>query len=333
MHTGITPGAADGMSNFYDCGGPETTGCAGPLNHGCHCESLIASQSNWDLAKALIADEFGGSAYAVPQGSTEVSGWQYMDRLWYLTRDLAISGYSVTGQFPDGMTNGCTATDWFSTYRFIDDDDGDLSNGTPHADLIFAAFDLHATACGTASDPSNQAGGCPAPIAAPTLGAVCGTAPVELTWTPSAGATGYRVLRNTLGCGFGFTPLDEVGGSRDFFEDSEVAPGVNYYYAVQPVGANPSCYGSASNCVEITPAECTEPALAAPANVVLDGSVDNRIGVSWDAVAGAGVDDVGVDQVEVGGACTPRTYTLRVLGLSSAWSTIEISVARTVWRP
>lgn len=288
LHTGITPGAADGKSNFYNCGGPETTGCAGPLDHGCHCESLIASQSNWDLAKALIQRTFGGDPYADPQGSTEVSGWQYMDRLWYLTRDLAISGYSVTGPFPDGMTNGCTATDWFSTYRFIDDDDGDLSNGTPHADLIFEAFDLHGTACGTATDPANQATGCPPPLPAPTLGAACGTAPVQLTWSPTAGATRYRVLRNTLGCGFGFTPVAEVGGSRDYFEDAEVAPGVAYYYSVQPVGANASCYGFASNCVAITPDECAAPALPAPAGVTLDASVDNRIDVSWSAVAGAG---------------------------------------------
>ena len=287
LHTGITPGAADGNSNFYNCGGPETTGCAGPLDHGCHCESLIASQSNWDLAKALIQQTFGGDPYADPQGPVEVSGWQYMDRLWYLTRDLAISGYSVTGTFPAGTTNGCTVTDWFSTYRFIDDDDGDLSNGTPHADRIFEAFDLHATACGAAGDPSNQAGGCGAPLPAPTLGAACGSAPVQLEWSGVPGATRFRVLRNTLGCGFGFTPLAEVGGSRDYFEDAEVAPGVAYYYSVQPVGASASCYGLASNCVAITPSECSAPGLPAPAGVSLDNSVDNQIGVSWNAVAGA----------------------------------------------
>ncbi|HET9228549.1 MAG TPA: hypothetical protein VFR31_17865, partial [Thermoanaerobaculia bacterium] len=80
-------GAADGLSNYYNCGPPEDNGCAGPLNHGCHCESQIASQANWDLAKQLVAAEFGGDVYADPPGPAEVSGWQYMDRLWYLTRD------------------------------------------------------------------------------------------------------------------------------------------------------------------------------------------------------------------------------------------------------
>lgn len=281
-------GVADGLSNFYACGGPETTGCAGPLNHGCHCESSIPSQANWDLAKQLIAAEFGGDVYASPQGPAEVSGWQYMDRLWYLTRDLAVSGYSVTGPFPEGTTNGCTATDWFSTYRFIDDDNGNLADGTPHADILFSAFDLHGIACGTPSEPSNQGAGCPAPIAASTTSTCGGNAPVQLTWTPSSGATEYRVLRNTLGCGFGFTPVASVGGSRTFFEDDEVAPGVTYYYSVQPVGQNPSCYGQVSNCVTVTPAACSASSLPAPSSVALANAGPNSIQVSWTAAPGAG---------------------------------------------
>jgi hypothetical protein len=281
-------GAADGRSNFYDCGGPETTGCAGPLNHGCHCESSIPAQANWDLAKQLIATEFGGDVYADPPGPAETSGWQYMDRLWYLTRDLAVSGYSVTGPAPEGMTNGCTVTDWYSTYRFVDDDNGNLADGTPHADILFSAFDLHAIACGAPSDATNQGSGCPAPIAASTASTCGADAPVQLTWTPSAGATQYRVLRNTLGCGFGFTPVGTVGGSRTYFEDGEVAPDVTYYYSVQPVGQNASCYGQASNCVTVTTAACGASAVPAPAQVTLANAGANAIQVGWTAAPGAG---------------------------------------------
>jgi hypothetical protein len=217
----------------------------------------------------------------------EVSGWQTMDRLWYLSRDLAISGYSVTGPFPEGTTNGCSATDWFSAYRFVDDDDGDLGNGTPHADLIFSAFDLHATACGAAGDASNQSTGCPAPVAAPTLSAVCSTAPVQLTWTASAGAARYRVLRNTLGCEFGFTPLATVSAGRTYFEDAEVAPGVTYYYSVQPVSSNPSCYGFASSCLAVATTACSAPGLSPPGGVAAAATADNEVTVSWNPVAGA----------------------------------------------
>lgn len=281
-------GVADGRSNFYNCGPPEDDGCAGPLNHGCHCESQIASQANWDLAKQLISSEFGGDVYSQPAGPTEVSGWQYMDRLWYLTRDIAVSGYSATGPFPEGTTNGCTVTDWYSSYRFIDDDNGNLADGTPHADILFSAFDLHGIACGAAADPTNQGSGCPAPIAASTVGTCGSNAPVQLTWTPSAGTTQYRVLRNTLGCGFGFTPIGTAGGSRTYFEDSQVAPDVTYYYSIQPVGQNASCYGQVSNCVTVTPSACGASAVPAPAAVTLSNAGANAIQVGWTAAPGAG---------------------------------------------
>ncbi|HEX2251780.1 MAG TPA: Ig-like domain-containing protein [Thermoanaerobaculia bacterium] len=298
-------GVADGFSNFYACGGPETTGCAGPLNHGCHCESLIASQSNWDLARLLIADEFGGDVYSVPPGPAEVSGWQYLDRLWYLTRDLAVSGYSVVGDpatdpATSVVTNGCGATDWYSTYRLIDDDNGNLADGTPHADLLFAAFDLHGIACGTAAEAANQATGCPAPLPSPQLAACGGSAPVHLDWGgTAAGAGEVRVLRNTIGCDFGFTPLGVVAGDQGFFIDEEVAPGVPYYYSVQPVGANPSCYGQASNCLAVTPQACAATALPAPGGVTATATAANQVEVSWAGVAGAGSYKV----VRVEGGC------------------------------
>jgi hypothetical protein len=280
--------ATNGQSNFYNCGGPEGgTSCAGALNHGCHCESQIGSQANWDLAKKLIAFEFGGDIYRAPQGPTEVSGWQYMDRLWYLTRDLAVSSYSVTGPAPTGTTNGCGINNWFSTYRFIDDDNGDLADGTPHAGIIFQAFDLHAIACGTANDPSNQPTGCPAPAAAPTLSACDTKSPVQLNWTSSAGASEYRVLRNTLGCGFGFTPIGTVAGGRTYYEDADVAPGVPYYYSVQPIGATESCYGQASNCIAVTPSSCTASPLTPPTGLALTKPGNNQVNVAWNTVIGA----------------------------------------------
>jgi hypothetical protein len=281
--------ATNGQSNFYNCGGPEApSGCAGALDHGCHCESMIGSQANWDLAKKLIAFEFGGDIYSAPQGPTEVSGWQYMDRLWYLTRDLAVSSYSATGPAPTGTTNGCGVNNWFATYRFIDDDNGDLADGTPHAGIIFQAFDLHAIACGTASDPSNQPTGCPAPVAAPTLSACDTKSPVQLNWTSSPGASEYRVLRNTLGCGFGFTPIGTVGGGRTYYEDAEVAPGVPYYYSVEPIGATDSCYGQASNCIALPPSSCAASTVTPPTGLALTKPANNQVNVAWNAVIGAG---------------------------------------------
>lgn len=303
MIQGSPAGVADGRSNFYNCGGPETgTGCAGPLNHGCHCESAIPAQANWDLTKAFIGQVFGGDIYAVPQGPDEVSGWQYMDRLWYLTRDLASSAYSVTGFAPEGTTSGCSAVNWFATYRFIDDDDGHLANGTPHADLIFDAFDLHAIACGEAGDASNQPTSCPPPPPAPLLSSCGSETPIQLEWSASAGTTRYRVLRNTLGCEFGFTPIATLGGDQRYYEDAEVAPGIPYYYSVQPVGVSDSCYGQTSNCVTVTPSTCEAVALDPPTGVTASNPADNEVLVEWEPVAGAGGYKILRRQGDCGGA-------------------------------
>ena len=277
-------GVADGQSNYWNCGPPETTGCAGPLNHGCHCESLIASQANWDFAKRLIKSRFGGDVYGL-QGPKEISGWQVMDRLWYLTRDIAISAYSVTG---DGQTNGCAIDNWYATYRFIDDNDGNLANGTPHSDVMFSAFDLHGIACGAAGDAANQSIGCGAPLPAPTL-SVCDTkTPVVLKWTAVAGATQYRILRNTIGANFGYKPIALVPASQLSFADTDVAPGVAYFYTVQPVGENASCYGQVSNSISVTPDACTTSSIAAPGGLTLSTPSANAVKVSWNAVGGAG---------------------------------------------
>ena len=110
---------------------------------------------------------------------------------------------------------------------------------------------------------------------------------MQLQWSASPGAEQYRVLRNTLGCGFGFTPVGTVDGAQRYFEDSAVAPGIPYYYSVQPVGPSSSCYGQASNCVVVTPSACGASPLAAPTGLNLSTPADNQVAVSWNAVAGA----------------------------------------------
>jgi hypothetical protein len=247
-----------------------------------------------------------------------------MDRLWYLTRDIAISAYSVTG---DGQTNGCGIDNWYATYRFIDDDDGNLANGTPHSDVMFTAFDLHGIACGASGDAANQASGCGAPLPAPTL-SVCDTkTPVVLKWTAVPGATQYRILRNTIGANFGYKPIAVVPSSQLSFSDTDVAPGVAYFYTVQPVGENASCYGQASNSVAVTPDACTSSSIAAPSGVTLSTPSANAVSVSWNAVSGAGSYLVSRKDAscDTAGAYTPVAF---VTG-GTSWTDTNVQGTRT----
>src|SRR6185369_8005363 len=45
-------------------------------------------------------------------------------------------------------SNGCGVGTWWKTMRAVDDDDGNLANGTPHGGALFAAFN-HGIACAT----------------------------------------------------------------------------------------------------------------------------------------------------------------------------------------
>ena len=67
---------ADGQSNTYDCGVPNATSCSGPLNHECHCESLIPPRTTGIWPESLIKTEFAGTPTAIPRARRSL-GWQY----------------------------------------------------------------------------------------------------------------------------------------------------------------------------------------------------------------------------------------------------------------
>jgi hypothetical protein len=115
------------------------TGYQGPLGYEGHCESIIASSANWDLAELLIA-RFGTTA-----------GWAAMDSIWYESLTPSKSAYRlVSGGKCNtaAVVDGCGATNWYTVYLSVDDDDGNLANGTPNGCRIWDAFSAHGIACG-----------------------------------------------------------------------------------------------------------------------------------------------------------------------------------------
>ena len=118
----------------------------GPMGYQGHCESYIASTANWDLAQSLVA-----------QYGTE-QGWAKMDELWYGIVTPMGSAYRVESGGkcnPNATVNGCGSNNWYTLLLGVDDDDGDLSNGTPNGCRIWDAFDAHGIACGSRPDCSN----------------------------------------------------------------------------------------------------------------------------------------------------------------------------------
>jgi hypothetical protein len=215
-------------------------GGSGPCGKEVHCEGYLAAETLWDLAVRDLP----------ASGLTPITAWNLADKLWYKSR-LGSGGNAYNCSLPS--SDGCSVTSWFQKIRAVDDDDGDLSNGTPHAAAIFAAFDRHKIACGAVSDTSNQnSTTCPA-LDTPTLTAVpnstSGT--TSLTWTPVPGAVGYRVLRNDAGCQAAFTRLTVTSATT--LIDGALPNGLPIYYSVQAMNTNATCDGGLSNCQAVTP--------------------------------------------------------------------------------
>src|SRR5882724_910521 len=249
-HAANTPAT---VSNFTQvrCG----TG-SGPCGKEVHCESYVPSEAIWDFANRDLPGAGTGPA------------WTTLDRLWYLSRNTATSAFTCNHASTPFTSNGCGAGSWWKTMRAADDDDGNLSNGTPHSAALFAAFNRHGIACTTDAGASTSFNGC-TPPATPTLTVTAGSNSAALSWTAS-GSSVYDVFRNEQGCNAGFTKIVN-GGSATSLADSNVANGLTYFYQVTafPTG-NEACASAPSTCISVTPSPTVTPDFtiaAAPASV------------------------------------------------------------------
>jgi fibronectin type 3 domain-containing protein len=138
-----------------------------------------------------------------------------------------------------------------------DDDNGNISDGTPHMAAIYAAFNRHGIAC---DNPPPVNSGCSSgPTTAPTLTATGGNYNVLLSWNSVPGASQYYVLRTEgiKACDFGKIKLATVSATN--YTDTQTLNGRRYYYQVMPVGSNTACLGPLSNCVTAIPSSASPP--------------------------------------------------------------------------
>jgi hypothetical protein len=245
--------------------GPCGNGAPQPDDREGHCESYVSSGALWDLAAADLQSGCTNRNALFPDYNCPGAGgpynqagaFQVVDRLWYLSRPTADQAFTCYRTNPTWTSDGCNAGSNWKTFRAIDDDDGNLANGTPHACQIAAAFNRHGigNTAGSpcASDNITCYRACPQP-AAPTLNPVtAGNNQITLNWTPEPSPDVIDVFRNEIGCGSGFARIaNDVSGI--FFVDNEVANGTTYYYQIvrHPVG-NEACASPPSNCVSGTP--------------------------------------------------------------------------------
>ncbi len=232
------------VANFTQPLCPASATYRGPCLKEGHCESYISSEAVYDLAARDLPSP--GSAQA----------WATTDRLWYLSRPSATKGFvCVTGG--TYTSHGCAAGTYWRAMQAVDDDDGNLANGTPNGGALYAAFNRHLIACTTDPGANVTFAGC-TPPATPTVTLTPGDDQVTVSWTSSGGGVTYDVFRNDLGCGFGMARVaSNVAGTS--FVDTTVANDVAYSYLVVAHGAgNVACAAQASVCQNVTPRHRTD---------------------------------------------------------------------------
>jgi fibronectin type 3 domain-containing protein len=237
-----------------------------------HCESYVSSEALWDLAARDMPNPGSGAA------------WTIVDRLWYLSRSTASAAFSCNVSGTTWTSNGCNTGSLFKIFRTVDDDNGNLADGTPHGGAIYAAMNRHGIACTTDTGASTTFAAV-TPPAVPSLSVTAGDNAANLSWSGSSGV--YDVYRNETGCDAGFTKVKN-DNTTTTFADAAVANGFTYYYQVlaHPSG-NEAAASAPSSCVSVTPVAgpCTPP--AAPTGVSATAVSSSQINLAWSASSGA----------------------------------------------
>lgn len=271
-HNSGTPAT---VANFTQlrCGGPRPD-YPGPCGSEGHCESYVSSEALWDFAARDLPNP--GSAAA----------WTIAERLWYLSRATATGAFTCSTAASPWTSSGCATGSLWRTLRAADDDDGDLTNGTPHSCQLYAAFNRHAIACTTDPGANVCFSGC-TPPAEPTLSATPGTSQVQLSWSDSGAGIVYDLYRSELGCGGGFIRIAQnLAGTA--LTDTSVAGGLTYsYQLVAHPTSGTACAAAPTACQSATPTvpSCSPP--VAPTGLNVTQVTVSRIDLSWTAVGGA----------------------------------------------
>ncbi len=229
-------GSAHTINGFVFSKCPSDYSYAGPCGREGHCESYPLSEAMWDLAVRDLNSQVGDLN----------SAWFIFERLYYLSRSTSGSGYSCNTSTK--TASGCSASNWHQTFLVADDNDGNLSNGTPHASAIYNAFNRHGVAC-TTSTRTNS--GCSSIPAVSPVNISASDSSVSLSWSAVSGASKYYVLRNDLGCDYGYIKIAETTSTS--YTDTEVGNGLTYYYRVVAVGSSAACMSNFSACKQATP--------------------------------------------------------------------------------
>ncbi len=222
---------ASGLPHDYSW---SNANCGGQV----HCVGSVYAEAVWSLWQRNLQSP--------PYNLDNNTAAEIVTRLTYL--GAGNTSFWFSGGPPNG---GCSATSGYMNYLAVDDDNGNLNDGTPHMTALFESFDDQEIACGT---PTVQDSGCAgAPTAAPNVTATSGDNSVSLSWGAVAGASSYDVFRTEgiFACDWGKVKVGSTTGTS--FTDTGLQNGRDYSYVVIGKGSSAACFGPASSCDTVVP--------------------------------------------------------------------------------
>ena len=214
---------------------------AGPCGRQTHCAATPTRQAAWDfVARDLPAAGFDDNTSFIIgdkvfyQGSGNIGLW-----------------HNCTCP---STSDGCGAGNAYMQWLAADDDNGNISDGTPHMVPLNAAFARHGMACPTPAPTNSGCAG--APTTPPNVTIQPSHNKNILSWNSVPDASSYFVFRSEgyAGCDFGKALIATVTETN--YTDNEVVNGRTYSYVVMAAGASSACFTPASSCVQAAPVPC-----------------------------------------------------------------------------
>ena len=207
----------------------------------------ICRQASWPTTSP--GDALPNGANNSPNGGfgRDVA-WTILEQLYFESRPV-VASYAPSRFQAQGVSA-------YDGYMIVDDEGDGLANGTPHAAYINDAYVHHgneewAPGTTTAAVPTDTknctAPGTPNVTLTQATDSATGTPAVTISWTPVAGATSYRILRNERRDDV-FLEIARVGTASSI-TDAGVDNGVTYNYRVQANGGG-ACFAVSSGGVQ-----------------------------------------------------------------------------------
>jgi hypothetical protein len=135
--------------------------------------------------------------------------------------------------------------------RAVDDDDGNLANGTPHSCNLYAAFNRHGIACTTDTGANTCFNACSAIMPGDILSISTGSNSATLNLVAVGSSVPADIYRNETGCHSGFARVAQ-NVTTSTWTDTNIANGMTYYYYIVVHAATNAACTVGGNCVSVT---------------------------------------------------------------------------------